>query len=234
MENHDADQDETGSLLLVPMYHKFGRRPIMLFSLLCYCAGLIGASQATSYNGLMAARIIQALGSGVCEALPVQLVNDIFFLHERGQRIGYYTLALCCGSSGPLFAGYMLNGGHSWRLFFYVEFAFGAALLIFAFFVVEETTYHRQLPEESLSYGPDQEKPPGLQLKSDIALDCKMPQRKTFLQTLKFWGVWERDSEFFLMMARSFTYFLVPHVFWVVTTYGKAHKSFPARLDNVG
>lgn len=80
-----------GSLLLVPMYHKFGRRPIMLFSLICYCAGLIGASQATSYNGLMAARIIHGFGSGVCEALPVQLVNDIFFLHERRKRIGYYT-----------------------------------------------------------------------------------------------------------------------------------------------
>lgn len=39
----------------------------------------------------MTARIIHAFGSGVCEALPVQLVNDIFFLHERGQRIGYYT-----------------------------------------------------------------------------------------------------------------------------------------------
>lgn len=39
----------------------------------------------------MAARIIHAFGSGVCEALPVQLVNDIFFIHERGQRIGYYT-----------------------------------------------------------------------------------------------------------------------------------------------
>lgn len=63
----------------------------MLFSLVCYCAGLIGASQATSYGGLMAARIIHGFGSGVCEALPVQLVNDIFFLHERGQRIGYYT-----------------------------------------------------------------------------------------------------------------------------------------------
>lgn len=73
------------------MYHKFGRRPIMLLSLICYCAGLIGASQATTYGGLMAARIIHCFGSGVAEALPVQLVNDIFFLHERGQRIGYYT-----------------------------------------------------------------------------------------------------------------------------------------------
>lgn len=39
----------------------------------------------------MAARIIQCFGAGICEALPVQLVNDIFFLHERGKHIGYYT-----------------------------------------------------------------------------------------------------------------------------------------------
>jgi MFS family permease len=56
-----------------------------------YCAGLIGCSQATSFSNLMAARVVHAFGSGVCEALPVQLVNDIFFLHERGKRIGYYT-----------------------------------------------------------------------------------------------------------------------------------------------
>lgn len=39
----------------------------------------------------MGTRVLHAFGSGVCEALPVQLVNDIFFLHERGKRIGYYT-----------------------------------------------------------------------------------------------------------------------------------------------
>lgn len=242
-----------GSLLLVPLYHKFGRRPIMLFSLVCYCAGLIGASQATSYAGLMAARIIHAFGSGVCEALPVQLVNDIFFLHERGQRIGYYTgektfthtrdpgipivtflllttgcgiVALCFGSTGPLFAGYMLNGGYSWNLFFYVEFAFGCALLIAAFFIVEETTYHRKLPID-LSDGADEaEKDKATTVESTAS---NLPPRKTFIQQLKFWGVYERDSDFFLMMARSFTYFLVPHVFWVIATYGKQPRPSGSR-----
>jgi MFS family permease len=120
-----------GSLLLVPAYLKFGRRPILLLSLLMvrlalahvstihwplqFVFGLLGASQAKSYGGLMAARIIHALGSGVCEALPVQLVNDIFFLHERGKRLGYYTVCLCWGSTGPLYAGYMLAAGYSWR-----------------------------------------------------------------------------------------------------------------------
>lgn len=68
-----------GTLITIPMYLKFGRRPTMLITLTAYVLGLIGASVSTTYGGLMAGRIIHALASGVCEALPVQLVNDIFF-----------------------------------------------------------------------------------------------------------------------------------------------------------
>lgn len=59
----------------------------------------------------MATRVVHAFGSGVCEALPVQLVNDIFFIHERGKRIGYYTCELPApplappGCDHPLYAG---------------------------------------------------------------------------------------------------------------------------------
>lgn len=68
-----------GTLVTVPAYLKFGRRPVMLLSLLVYLGGLIGCACSTSFGGLMASRVIHALASGVCEALPVQLVNDIFF-----------------------------------------------------------------------------------------------------------------------------------------------------------
>lgn len=115
----------------------------------------------------------------------------------------------------------MLNGGYSWRLFFYVEFAFACGLLIMAFFVVEETTYHRKLSAD-LSDGPETtEKGLSSPISTQVETRSNYPPRKTFVQQLKFWGVYERDSDFFLMMARSFTYFLVPHVFWVVTTYGR-------------
>jgi predicted MFS family arabinose efflux permease len=68
-----------GTLVTVPMYLKFGRRPILLGSIVIYLSSLIGCSQCTSFGALMACRIIQALSSGICEAIPVQLVNDIFF-----------------------------------------------------------------------------------------------------------------------------------------------------------
>lgn len=132
------------------------------------------------------------------------------------------AVALCFGTLGPLFAGYMLNGGLSWRLFFYVELAFALALLITAFFVVEETMYHRIPPQSEDISGVVHSNSDG-EKASVTAVERPEPsilKRKTFLQTLKFWGVWEKDSEFFTMIVRSFTYFLVPHVLWVITTYG--------------
>ncbi|KAM7187723.1 protein HOL1 [Naviculisporaceae sp. PSN 640] len=213
-----------GSLLLVPLYRKFGRRPVMLASMLTYAVGVIAASQCTTYAGLMGARVVHAFGSGVCEALPVQLVNDIFFLHERGQKLGWYTVALCLGATGPMFSGFMLAGGQSWRLYFYVEFAFAMALLIFSFFVVEETRYHRKSIHEP--------SPPGTQ--TDLVADkteavteehvsdmsASIPPRKPFAKQLSLWSGVDHNEPFFLMMARSFTYLLVPSTFWVITTYG--------------
>ncbi|KAI6829570.1 putative MFS transporter [Hortaea werneckii] len=218
-----------GTLIMVPAYLKFGRRPVMLVSLVIYLVGLVGCSVSDSYGALMACRIIHTISSSVCEALPVQLVNDIFFLHERGSKLGYYTVCLCWGSTGPLYAGYMLAGGYSWRLFFYVEIAFAGLLLILAFVFVEETAYKRDSPS-----GPSLDNPEGLKkvyAKSElenkeadaaehVEVETLVPARRTFLATLRPWSAIDHDEPFFLTSVRSFTYFLVPSVLWVITSYG--------------
>ncbi|KAH8890242.1 putative MFS transporter [Thozetella sp. PMI_491] len=214
-----------GSLVLVPLYRKIGRRPVMLLSMIFYSAGLIGASQATTYSGLMGARVVHAFGSGVCEALPVQLVNDVFFLHERGKKIGWYTTALCLGATGPLYAGYMLAGGYSWNLFFYVEFAFSIGLLVLAFFFVEESRYKRVFPS-SPSEAPSSVSDAKVHAETKEEVSDRengstnIPPRKSFAQQLKVWSSIDHEEPFFLTMVRAFTYLAVPSTFWVITTYG--------------
>lgn len=56
---------------------KFGRRPVMIITLVIFTAALAGCSAAQTYPQLMALRVLQSFGSGVCEAIPVQLVNEI-------------------------------------------------------------------------------------------------------------------------------------------------------------
>ena len=123
----------------------------------------------------------------------------------------------------------MLAGGYSWRLFFYVEIALAGALLILAFVFVEESTYHRKIPAlVSPTIEPTTGKDEKIQHQEDIS---SIPPRKSFLSTLKPWSKIDPDTEFFMTMLRPFTYFFVPAVFWVITTYGEKDELANKGLD---
>ncbi|OQO00956.1 hypothetical protein B0A48_13645 [Cryoendolithus antarcticus] len=225
-----------GTILLIPMYMKFGRRPTMLFSQLLYAFGTLGCAVANDYNSFLACRIIVALGSSVCEALPVQCVNDIYFLHERGKRISYYTVALCLGGIGALPAGYMLNAApHNHKLFFYVHFAFAMALFIATFFLVPETMYKRRVrispPSSVASDEALHEKHAHVAAQAvdtshvntanvELSGPAVQPARHSYVSTLKPWSGVDPDIQFFGMILRSFSYFFVPQVLWVITSFG--------------
>ncbi|KAH9895336.1 putative MFS transporter [Xylariomycetidae sp. FL2044] len=224
------------SLVLVPLYLRIGRRPVMLGSMLAFIAGLAACSQASSFGGLMAARIVHSFGAGVCEALPVQLVNDVFFLHERGKHIGYYTFAMCMATLATIPASYMLSTEASWRLFFYVILAFASVLFVLTFLFVEESSYDRKAAQQhrvaaaavdSFSSSSDggandahrreEEKPTATTVER---VPPAIPARKTFAATLSPWGRVDHEVPFFTLIWRSFTYFLVPQVLWVITSFG--------------
>ncbi|KAJ5930301.1 MFS transporter [Penicillium verhagenii] len=116
----------------------------------------------------------------------------------------------------------MLASGYSWRLFFYVEAAFAAALLILAFIFVEESTYHRaEQPTSSQHISVESEKKETDQLEElENVSSIEIPQRKSFISTLALWSTVDPNAQFFLTILRSFTYFFVPAVFWVIASYG--------------
>ena len=122
----------------------------------------------------------------------------------------------------------MLAGGYSWRLFFYVEVAFAALLLILAFLFVEETSYKRLPPSGPPSLNEEGERKvfsQGEVEKEGVPTEHRevetlIPPRRSFVATLKPWSAINHDEKFFMTMIRSFSYYLVPSVLWVVTTYG--------------
>ena len=90
------------------------------------------------------------------------------------------------------------------------------ALFILAFLFVEETTYKRTFPSSPAIISQDEKHPVPQQIET-----VPVKTRKTFVQTLKPWSGINHEAEFFTTIWRSFTYYLVPSVFWVVTTYGE-------------
>jgi len=128
----------------------------------------------------------------------------------------------------------MLAGGYSWRLYFYVEFAFAMALFIMAFLFVEETQYKRAkvsvdlqeerevnaVAEDEKGSSEKTDQRPNDVFNYDNNGNASIPERRSFIATLKPWSYINHDEQFFVTALRSFTYYLVPPVFWVVTTYG--------------
>lgn len=138
-------------------------------------------------------------------------------------------MALCFGTIAPLPAAHLLIEPYSWRLFFYVVLAFAIVLFILTFFFVEETSYDRKAQVHAEYQSEENgvhiiEKPSNTHenviTPATSAPEHFIPERKSFIQTLSPWGRFDPSVPFFMTMARSFTYFLVPQVLWVITSFG--------------
>jgi len=80
-----------GNLIGMPLALAIGRRPIFLAStLILVLSGGLCAGQK-SYEWHLAARCIMGLAAGQSEALCPLMVQESFFLHERGRTQMYFT-----------------------------------------------------------------------------------------------------------------------------------------------
>lgn len=78
------------NFVIVPMSNIFGRRLTSLLLCAFSIATCIWEAEAKSYRGLLAARVLNGFATATSESLMVQVVADVFFLHERGSWAGLY------------------------------------------------------------------------------------------------------------------------------------------------
>ncbi|ORY19318.1 major facilitator superfamily domain-containing protein [Clohesyomyces aquaticus] len=131
------------NLWWVPLANTFGRRPIVLLSLLLLTFSSMWAGLATSFNSLLVARFFMGCGGGPSEAIAPDVVADVFFVHQQGRAMAIYTVALSTGSlMGSICGSYIVAAkGIPWL--HWVNVILSAITLIFCFFLQPETLYDR-------------------------------------------------------------------------------------------
>ncbi len=118
-------------LVLGPAADRYGRRPVMLFSLLIFSIGSLVCASAISIEMLLVGRFVQGIGGAVCVFLPRTIVRDIYAQGRAASVIGYMTTAMMVAPLfGPAMGGWITDHA-SWRLM-YVGLACLAALLMLA------------------------------------------------------------------------------------------------------
>ncbi len=190
---------------------------------------VVAASQAQTFEQLLVFHLLACLSCGICESVAVMVIDDIFFLHERGGKVGYYTASLVFGTLSGVPAGYLLDTG-TWRSLYYVFTACGAALFVVGFFVFIETKFERSETDvqsvvpatsspESDSKIPAADHAEKQQIEIPLERVFTHP-RKSYWSQLSPFPQYNRKVSFWLSLGRSFTYLAYPAVLWTIASYG--------------
>ncbi|KAK3326741.1 major facilitator superfamily transporter [Apodospora peruviana] len=133
-----------GPLLWASPADIIGRRPIIILGTTTALAATVGAALAPNYSGYMAARFFQGLGVSPASNVGLAIINDVFFEHERGQKLGLWVLAIDQGLLfGPLIGGFVSLAGYEWVQWL-TAILLGLILGVEVFFL-PETLYPRRL-----------------------------------------------------------------------------------------
>lgn len=116
----------------------FGRRPVILVSLVLYIAASIGAALAPSIGVLLACRIVQGLAAGAGSVVGRAIVQDRFSGAAAQKILAHIMMVFGLAPAiAPILGGW-LQVSYGWRSIFWFLAAFGIVM----YFAVQ-----RMLPE---------------------------------------------------------------------------------------
>ena len=140
-------------LVLGPLSDRFGRRPVILGSLLVYLAGTLVCAFAPTVEVLVAGRIVQA--AGACGGLVIgrAIIRDLFSREKAASWMGYVTMAMVIAPMlAPLAGGYLFDA-FGWQAMFWLSAGLGVAILAAALPHLHETRRRDAAANGGLSWG---------------------------------------------------------------------------------
>jgi len=142
-------------LIVGPLADRFGRRPVALVGLALTALASLAAIAATSVAGLIAARVIQALGAAAGIVVSRAILRDLFERDRAASMIGLVaTIMAVAPTIGPLIGG-VLDTAFGWEAIFVFMGLFGLIVLGWAVVMLPETRILNIRPGEQGGFGFD-------------------------------------------------------------------------------
>ncbi|KAH8812625.1 major facilitator superfamily domain-containing protein [Xylogone sp. PMI_703] len=134
-------------LLWIPLSHRVGRRPVLLVGNLIALVAAIGVARSQSYASALGCRMVMGFGGSVGLCIAPAAISDMFFLHEKGTRMGINSILLVTAPyvGGVAGGSIQYNKSLGWRWSMYIAAILYAFQLFLQIFLVPETIYERDL-----------------------------------------------------------------------------------------
>ncbi|MCE3000753.1 MAG: multidrug effflux MFS transporter [Betaproteobacteria bacterium] len=129
---------------LMTLFHgtlsdSFGRRPVILCSLVAYILASAGCALASSLPQLLFWRVVQGLAAGAGIIVGRAIIRDSREGHEAQKLMSWVTMIFGIAPAVAPVIGGWLQGIAGWRLIFWFLAAFGACLLAATLLRLPET-----------------------------------------------------------------------------------------------
>lgn len=119
-----------------------GKRSIYVVGGILMLVGALWNMHAQGFAQFMVSRLFQGIGWGMTEALMMDSIRDIFFVHERNLRTNIYTVTSLTFTWGsPILGGYISQTSQSFRQEIMVLTIIQAFSILFILIFVPETSF---------------------------------------------------------------------------------------------
>ena len=126
-------------LIIGPFSDQFGRRPLILWSLIIFCLSTLATVFVTNTAQFLILRIFQAI-SASCMVLARAIVRDTTeSVEQAGSQIAYVTMGMAfVPMIGPAIGG-LLDYQYGWTASFWILCLLGSMIFLISYFDVGET-----------------------------------------------------------------------------------------------
>lgn len=121
-----------GLLIFGPLSDKFGRKPVLLVGLACYCLSSLACAASVSIWMLTGARVVEALSSGAMSAVCTAVVKDAIKPAYRERMLAIIQIIFVIGPVAAPIIGAGILVVANWRGVFIVLAAVSALELLMA------------------------------------------------------------------------------------------------------
>lgn len=217
-----------GCIFFMPFVHKYGRRPLYIFSNAVQLAGCIWQALVRNNGDIVGANILTGLGGAICETVVQVTIADVFFVHQHATMNSWYLLLTSIGAFlGPVASGYVADG-QGWRWMWWWCVIFIGLQLLASIFFYEESKF---VPKRQMVTTISTEQVKGAESViipegnvTDIRIDSSIP-RKTYTQRMAL--ITKTDAPMFRHVYQPFIILVTfPAVTYAAITFGAVLSCF--------
>ncbi|KAJ6601258.1 major facilitator superfamily domain-containing protein [Mycena vulgaris] len=132
------------NLFWIPVASVYGRRPVLLVSVVGCMAASIWFGTTTGYRSFLWSRIVLGFFMGPVECFAPMQIADLFFTADRSKMHAWFFINLLVSTNvGGALSGAFADSTGGWRGYFYFNAAMLAATFVLMIFFMPETSFRR-------------------------------------------------------------------------------------------